>query len=242
MDPKPPSQQHPPLINAPRHRLLKIEHRSDLCANLENVEYREGRLFPSQPEDWIWGAPDSIFIIGKRCSDDPYSYETIGTGFYVSPFGIFLTAKHCLFSDTGEFINDLIAISPHPRKNTIDIMVRNISYAIGNPVGDLALGHVEPLYWSSQHQDYAPKHVFGDNQLGQDLYNNILTLSMMSPIVGDSVISFSYPRSKYNRETQGIEEACLRIQLIASGGLVTAVYPGGRDRMFLPGPCFETNL
>jgi len=128
------------------------------------------------------------------------------------------------------------------RKNPIDIMVRNISYAIGNPVGDLALGHVEPLYWSSQHQDYAPKRVFGDNELGQELHNNILTLSMTSPIVDDPVISFSYPRSKYICGTQGIEEACLKIQFIESGGKVTAVYPNRRDKVLLPGPCFETNL
>jgi hypothetical protein len=103
-----------------------------------------GALFFIIPDsdDLPLGMPHGIVPLGVRDESDPYFYHIVGTAFWISPVGVFLTAKHCVERD-GEIIQGGVVFQPVPPPT--GFYVRNIETIVSHPEADLALGFVEEL-------------------------------------------------------------------------------------------------
>ncbi len=147
-----------------------------------------------------------------------HPYQFLGTGFFITTFGWFVSAKH-VFAAAGsahglhivQFIDDT------------KYHVRPVLGYVGHPNADVAIGVCAEM-----------KH----KTAGHLLTNKVLSLDVRTPEVGDTVWTYAYPGTTVTQSEQ---------QVIALNpnyyvGRVEELLPNGRDRTFLPGPCFRTSM
>lgn len=148
----------------------------------------------------------------------------VGTGFFICDNGIFVSAKH-VFEDVvnqkGQPIKPLFVLQFLP-DNTY--MVRDVERGIVRNGLDVGIGILKPLY---------------HKQTKKLLRNHILKLTTKPPEIGETISTYAYPNTEIV-----IKESKQDLYLYPDyyEGQLIEYYPNGRDRTFLPGPCYQTTI
>ena len=147
-------------------------------------------------------------------------YRLIGTGFFITDFGVFATAKHVLMATHG---------SGHPiftwqliPPNQWDIRpVVEFNY---HDTADLAIG----VSCQAIHQE-----------TGELLTNARVRLTTRAHAVGDLVATYAYPNTRILITEEG---QTLSFEPGFYEGRIVEYLQNGRDRVMLPGPCYRTSM
>jgi hypothetical protein len=159
-----------------------------------------------------------------RVDHSPLRLTCIGTGFFIHTGGILVTAAHVVRAVIGSDGNPtatLMALQFVPPNQFIR---RQVIKATFHTQADVAVLGVETL----RHKDR-----------GVPLRNKVLILTSRVPRVGDLVSTWAFPKS--TSEHMG-NRGCVSVFAKLYDGEVRKEYPDGRDRVLLPGRCYETNL
>lgn len=164
---------------------------------------------------------EAICPVVAQGPDD--SLRVIGTGFFFSAVGIFATAAHVIADalDANGEPTGAVGVIQFAYGNRF--YLRRIVTATRHKVADVAVGRLEPLY----------------NEAGEMLHNKMLKLSTEPPIPGTPIHSYAYPLCNFQREGKR-QEVEFRGRYF--GGRVIRYFSRGRDRVMMPGPCFETSM
>ncbi|MCA9501194.1 MAG: trypsin-like peptidase domain-containing protein [Nitrospira sp.] len=146
------------------------------------------------------------------------NYELVGTGFFITDFGVFVTAKHVLEKDheCGHkfFIWQLI---PPDHWDIIPVDQVNMHQEF-----DLAVGVVSRSV---------------NKETGEELIHTKLPLSLAKRNKDDLVVTYAYPNTVID-----IENHVFSFKPDFYEGRITECFPSGRDISSLPGPCYQTNM
>ncbi len=161
---------------------------------------------------------DAIFPIVSQKPDG--TFISIGTGFFVTQNGVFITAAHVI----NEVIANGSAKAPLGLFQFLDgcYVLRPIAQSTIHPLFDLAIGVASPMT---------------HNVTGLPLANSLLTISRNQVNVGSLTHTFAFPETR-------IEYGEKQIVEFHPGyyeGIVTDYFPNGRDAVILPGPCYQTS-
>ncbi len=148
----------------------------------------------------------------------------IGTGFFISTTGLFVTVKHVLMDPFDPDGKQKYPIS------IIQMLPGNIFYArpilrcTSHAVADVAVGVAAPM----EHRVHK-----------QPLINPVVTLDMGSPVIGTRVVTYAYPK-----HSNIIEADFQRVDFKPTwyDGYLNEYLPHGRDNVLLPGFCFRTSI
>lgn len=167
-------------------------------------------------------AQDSVFPILRQ--RPTAQWEVVGTGFFITKTGIFVTAKHVLEAVFERKGNQTHAPALVHLLASDQCLIRPILRAAMHPTADLAVGVAAPM-----------KH----NPTGESLANQRLTLTDLQPRMGTPVATYAYPNA-----TVSIGTGVQRIELWPAfyEGEVLEYYPNGRDNVLLPRPCYHTSI
>jgi len=160
---------------------------------------------------------EAIVPILKQLSKD--QWQLIGTAFYITTNGIFLTARH----ELDEVISQNRQTHPiavfHFLPNN-QYLIRPILRAFLKNQSDVAAGLAAEI-----------KH----NSTGNLLKNKIVILSRSITRNGELIHTYAYP-----------ETTCSLRKIIFSSkyyeGKIMMHYPNGRDSVFLPHKCYQTTM
>jgi hypothetical protein len=158
-----------------------------------------------------------IFPILKQVNDS--SLELIGTGFFIASMGLFASAKHVLrdcFDEKGNQMYPVCLLHFLPDNQ---YLFRHILWCSSHPTADVAIGLAEPA--------------------ADALSNGVLTLTTSSPTIGETVVTYAYPRTEI-RQLATLET--LNFKPAFYEGCVAEFFPNGRDQCLLPGPCYQTSM
>lgn len=168
----------------------------------------------------------AIFPILKQGSDGQFTL--LGTGFFISDNGIFVTAKHVLLDvldrATGEQTHALLLIQIRGDGSYIP---RPILRCTSHDSADITVGIAAPL---------------NHNVTGEELKNKILNLKNSVPAVGRRVSTYAYPASKVFNIGELSEKTEFWFYSDFFDGVVEELHLEGRDRTMLPGPCMRTSM
>jgi S1-C subfamily serine protease len=166
----------------------------------------------------------SYAVVPVVKSGDNGDLIVIGTGFYVSHNGLFVTAKHVVDA----------AINEHGRWNGLALIhfcpgdtffVRPVWTVARHEVADIALGAVYPM---------------SHKITGEPLKNLKLGLSLKRPRLKSTVFTYAYPRTRVLPGNDGKKIIECKPGYFV-GSLIEA-HPSGRDKVMLPGDCFQTSM
>lgn len=167
-------------------------------------------------------AKEAIFPIIKQ-NIHTNQFSLVGTGFFISPTGLLMTAKHVLQD----------VISNHKAVEPIGILhfLSNDEYKIRS---------ITRGFWS-KHSDVAVAQL--DQPVHKEtkaiLHNKLLKLSTSKSLINDIVFTFAYPASEFSME--GSSQKLVFCPSFYEGKLIK-YFPRGRDRTMLPNPCWQTNI
>lgn len=159
----------------------------------------------------------AIFPILKQTDDG--RFNLIGTGFFISSFGLFVSAKHVLRDcfdgkDAQKFPVCLLQFLPEDR-----YLLRHIPWCSSHNTADVAVGLAENLPGSEPSPG--------------------LTLTTSGPSNGDDVRTFAYPETKIEQMS---ESQVMNFKPKFYDGRIIQYLPNGRDKIMLPGPCYQTSI
>ncbi len=158
-----------------------------------------------------------VFPILRKYEDGKRTI--IGTAFFISRTGIFVTAKHVLhdaLNKNGALKYSIVAFNFYGNNNYMERPILRWSY---NTVSDVAIG------------------VLGDmrNKKNEPFLNKIVKLTTKIPPMNSVITTWAYPKTTYE-----IEDNIYTIKLSPEfySGEVVEHFPNGRDRSFVNYPCF----
>ncbi|MDP9153700.1 MAG: serine protease [Pseudomonadota bacterium] len=196
---------------------------------MERAEARVGslpkELFQTRAKDGTTVDPSSvIFAILRHPTDE--LVRVIGTGFYIGHHGLFVTARHvleeCLDAENKPTI-PLTIVHRIPTKQRV--VFRPIIRAFMHNGADIAVGMGAPM----RHDD-----------TGEVLWANSAVLSSRTVNAGASVTTYAYPNSTTALSGGGRQN--VHLYPLFYQGKVVECFPDGRDRVMMPGPCFQTSM
>jgi hypothetical protein len=196
---------------------------------MERAEARIGsapkELFQVRAKDGTTVDPSSaIFPIIKNSANE--LVQVIGTGFYIGHHGLFVTARHvleeCLDAENNPTI-PLAIVHRIPTKQRV--VFRPIIRAFMHNGADIAVGMGSPM----RHDD-----------TGEYLWANSAVLSSRSVNAGASVATYAYPNATTELGESGYQK--VHLYPLFYQGEVVKCFPDGRDRIMMPGPCFQTSM
>lgn len=195
-------------------------------ANQKNVApYQKKELHgAADPKKFITnGNPmEAIIPIFKQLNG--HELKLIGTGFFISVNGLIVSAKH-VFRDV---------IDDKDQKQTAPIGI--IQFLPGSS------WEFRPLLRCTTHDTadigVAVAAPMAHNVTKKALMNKILTLSDKEFSIGDTVHTYAYPATRIVQS----EKQIVHVQADYFAGMITDVFPNGRDRVLLPGPCYQTSM
>jgi Trypsin-like peptidase domain len=150
--------------------------------------------------------------------------ELLGTGFFISTNGLFVTARHVLSAPFDSKGRQVYPIAMVHRYQEGSVIMRPILRCAQHPIADVTVGVAAPM---NRNSDGAP------------LTNPILTLTTASPPLQTRVVTYAYPRA-VSFMLGGVPS----INWIPGfyDGEIAEYLPNGRDRVLLPGPCYRTSI
>jgi Trypsin-like peptidase domain len=168
-------------------------------------------------------ASHSIFPIVRYDSKD--RVHLLGTGFFTTTNGLFVTARHVLTApfDSAGRQRYPIGIIQFLREPDGIYLQRPILRCALHPTADVAVGVAAPM----------------NNREGRPVTNPVLTLSLEPPGVGMRVITFAYPKHA-NVVVEGGQS--IHFTPTWYDGDIKEYFPTGRDRVLLPEPCYRTSI
>ena len=176
-----------------------------------------GAVFKSENGEEIH-CIQAVFPICTSTSADAGPIQFIGTAFFLQHQGLFATAKHNMM-DGGKPQKILFAL--HFLSNDIYVL-RNIWKWVIHPTADIAIGMLTPATAN-----------------GAQLTNRVLSLSPNEPKVGDMASTFALPKTKVERHE---DHQAIHVDPTWHFGYIEKFFPNGRDRVFFPGPVYQTSI
>lgn len=155
--------------------------------------------------------------------DDDGSGRLIGTGFFITTNGLFVTARHVLeavLDAQGDQRYPILLMQFLPGNRCL---YRPILRCATHPFADVGVGVAAEMLDPS----------------GIPLTNNILTLTTEPVPVGAHVATYAYPRHS-NLSRNGLR--VLNLMPAYYDGYIEEYFPNGRDRIMMPAPCYQTNI
>lgn len=148
----------------------------------------------------------------------------IGTGFFVTTLGFFITARHVL--------EDIIGCDGVPTGSIRIIQFHDGMKFCPRPV---------IRFCAHEHADVAVGVCaeMTHKVTGEPLYNKVLPISLDRAQLEEHVYTYAYPGTIVESQEAAVDVA-LRCKFYA--GKVQEYYPSGRDRIFLPYPCYRTSI
>jgi hypothetical protein len=150
--------------------------------------------------------------------------DLLGTGFFITTTGLFVTARHVLmapFDDKGRERFGIGMIQHLPENK---YLFRPILRCTSHYVSDVTVGVAAPMQC---------------NHDGLPLKNPVFTLDTDIPVPGTRSITYAYPR--YSRDVVG-EIQRIHFAPRFYNGEIQEYFPSGRDRVLLPGRCYRTSM
>jgi len=166
-------------------------------------------------------ASHAIFPILKQVDA---IWKMVGTGFFISNTGIFVTAKHVIEDVLDKDGKPMCPICGFQLLEGDKYAIRDIIGCQSNTKSDVAVGVLRPM----THKITA-----------EPLYNKIIPLATLQPRIGSRVVTYAYPES-----TVELEEQLQTVELQARfyDGRLEEYYPNGRDSSMLPFPCYRGSV
>lgn len=157
---------------------------------------------------------------------DPQSrMHLLGTGFFITTNGIFVTARHVLLEPFDQRGRQKYPIGILQFIKGSTYLQRPILRCTSHPRADVTVGVA------------APMNRAGD---GEPLSNPILTLTLIRPNLGARVVTYAYPKHSNIVLPDGTQS--IQVWPTYYDGEVTEYFPAGRDRALLPAPCYQTSI
>jgi V8-like Glu-specific endopeptidase len=165
----------------------------------------------------------AVFPILKVNADGNLA-SYVGTGFFISSPGLFVTAKHVLMDVIDESGVPIAGLSVFHLSGDGAYYQRPILRFQTNFVSDLAVGFLAPMEHNLTHAA---------------LENTALRLARRVAAPGDFVATFAYPNTAIT-----LADANTRVNVFSYEvcGAVEEYLPNGRDMCILPGPCYRTSM
>jgi hypothetical protein len=163
----------------------------------------------------------AIFPILKKVEG---KYLVIGTAFFITASGNFVTAKHVMadvFDEEGKQKYPIFGLQLLSDNKYIIRKVRRCNI---NTKSDVAVGALEQ-----------PRH----EVTGELLRNKIVILTLIEPRQGSRIATYAYPESV--TDIDGNTQT-LRIKSDYYGGILEEYLPEGRDKSMLPFPCYRGSV
>ncbi len=158
---------------------------------------------------------DAVFpIISKNNNGE---VTVLGTGFFISRTGIFVTARHVFENMPEDEIIYLIQLV-----GAKEIIERPIITKWMSLKSDICIGLAAPM------QDDSGNH----------LLNTRCRLSTKKPVINDSVYTYSFPKSEAENS---YDASIIKFNPDFFKGEILQLYPDGRDKT-MNWPCYETNI
>jgi hypothetical protein len=155
--------------------------------------------------------------------DDDGRIRLLGTGFFITVSGIFVTARHVLahvFKDEKKvFSPSLIHFRPDR-----SFLIRPILRFCSLEKSDVAVGVAAPM-----------KHKVD----GSMLMNQVLTLDSNIPERGTRIVTYAYPKNS-NELVEGKQNITFEPRYY--DGRLEEYLPDGRDGVMLPSSCYRTSI
>ena len=152
------------------------------------------------------------------------AWKLIGTAFFLTGNGLLATAKHVLddlFEENGSPRCQTEIIQFQPDGN--EYFRRKLVRCSRHPCADLAIAVAEQLGFRSS---------------GSPLVNACITLSTRDLDVSEKVFTYAYPNTVH---LPGYPQGIHMNPRYYSGN-ISEYFPDGRDRVLLPGPCYQTSI
>lgn len=165
---------------------------------------------------------DAIVPIIKQVDG---KFKLVGTGFFISRNGIFVTAKHVLqdvLDDDGKATCPIGIVQFLPNNA---YLLRPIIRSCSNTVSDISVGVLAEV-----------KH----KKTGKILENRVLTLTFGEQKIGERVVTNAYPESTI--EIDDADRQIMRLKTKFYDGVIEEYYPKGRDSSLLPFPCYRSSI
>lgn len=198
------------------HKQIKFSfpHKTDLSVlgSVETIDSRPITVFPF------------VSLANFREKRLRRFYTPQGTGFFIHKSGLFVTAKHVPILNDNNPIDNIIAIHNYSNYTCIK-HVKNFQI---HPTADIAVGFLDI-------HDVHSKIIWPTNLLYPHLKPRFVR-----PQIGMKVSNFGYGGSSVTNIKSRFQQGNFPCQW--HNGLITQLYPDGRDAVFYPGPVMETNL
>jgi hypothetical protein len=148
----------------------------------------------------------------------------VGTGFFITSDGLFVTAKHVLMDpfDGDGRVKYSIGIFQFVPDNIY--IPRPILRFSAHPFADVAVGVAAPMT---------------NNKTKLPLTTPVVILDMKGVDVGTEVVTYAYPK---HSNTVDSNSQKLEFNATYYDGYVKEYFPNGRDQVLLPGPCYQTSI
>lgn len=151
--------------------------------------------------------------------------DLLGTGFFISTSGLFVTARHVLEApfdrQTGRQTFPIAMVHLYEEGR---YMIRPILRCAFHPDADVTAGVAAPM---KRKLDGVP------------LANPVLALTSVPAEPHSHVVTFAYPRYENVRHEN---TQIFNVMPAYYDGEVREYLPDGRDRVLLPGPCYRTSI
>lgn len=160
---------------------------------------------------------EPIFPILKQLDDD--NWRLISTGFFITKYGLFLTAKHVLRdvlnNETNEQTHPIAAFLFLPESK---FTIRRVMKGFLNVGGDVAAGIIANI-----------------DETGKLESNPYYGLCRTPLTVNDKIHTYAYPETTHSGN---------KINFVGNyyDGIVEEYLPNGRDYTMLPNSCYRTNM
>lgn len=168
-------------------------------------------------EDGVISPPrETIFPIFRV--DKFNRYFLVGTGFYVAPDGIFVTAKHVI-EEVIDNSDQLKILHMEGEK----WVMRKMAFYTPHHKADIAVGMLDRILFKGT---------------GKFLENKYSTISAKQPKHGDHLYTYAYPKTEIKFD----KLQHINVVPTPYDGLVTGCFPDGRDLVMLPSACYQVEM
>jgi hypothetical protein len=163
----------------------------------------------------------AIIPVFRRDERGPIT--VLGTGFFISRLGIFVSAKHVFM--------DVLDGTEQPRAG-LEVMQfgdngtfyqRPVDSFVIHEGADVGVGMCHPM---------------NHRTTGKPLFNMVVTLSRRRPQLGDEVWTYAYAGT----QIEGDDAPQVIVDPKFYLGRIRQKFPTGRDSLMLPAPCYETSI